>query len=99
MEALHRKYPDAPLLAVGFSAGGHVLLRHLARVGDGSPLLATALVSHCGDLIKEYKRAERTPGRPYIVALRHECKVNTRYKMFTTSTVLVRTLYYSSDLD
>lgn len=43
------KFPRAPIFAVAFSAGGHVLATYLAAVGDKSPLVAAVTVSGCFD--------------------------------------------------
>ncbi|MEJ2275353.1 MAG: alpha/beta fold hydrolase [Woeseiaceae bacterium] len=48
LDALHKQPADAenagPLLAVGFSLGGNVLLKYLGESGDNTPLRAAAAV-------------------------------------------------------
>ncbi|MPW30088.1 hydrolase [Agarivorans sp. B2Z047] len=41
---LHQQYPEAPLLALGYSLGGNMLVNYLAKTPD-SPLAAAAVVS------------------------------------------------------
>lgn len=47
---LQQLYPHTPLLAVGYSLGGNVLLKWLAEDGEQSPLLAGVAVSAPMDL-------------------------------------------------
>lgn len=42
--ALQLRFPGRPLLAIGYSLGGNVLLKHLGERGAGSPLRATTSV-------------------------------------------------------
>lgn len=68
---LQKKYPRAPIAAVGVSAGGHVLLRYLQATSTDCPLVAAVAISPCQDLIKETQRvrAEENPG--YMLFLRY----------------------------
>jgi len=45
IETLAQRFPGRPLLAVGYSLGGNMLVNYLARYGDDSGLQAAAVVS------------------------------------------------------
>jgi predicted alpha/beta-fold hydrolase len=49
-----KKFPEAPLAALGFSAGGHKLLKYLQFSGSKSPLVCAITVSAVMDLEKTY---------------------------------------------
>lgn len=50
LSRLRRRYPDAPLAAVGYSLGGNVLLKYLGETGERAPLAAACAVSVPFDL-------------------------------------------------
>jgi predicted alpha/beta-fold hydrolase len=50
LEMLRARFPHRPLAAVGVSLGGNVLLVHLGRRGDDTPLAAAAVISVPFDL-------------------------------------------------
>ncbi len=61
-----RRWPDAPLGAVGFSLGGNVLLKYLSEHGEGSPVRAAVAISVPYDLAAGSDELERTRmGRIY----------------------------------
>lgn len=45
IDLIAKRYPDAPLFAVGYSLGGSVLTHYLAQKGKDSPLTAASIVS------------------------------------------------------
>lgn len=45
LQTLHERYPQQPIQAVGFSLGANVLLHHLAKSHDSSPLRSGVAVS------------------------------------------------------
>lgn len=50
LDTIAAENPSAPIVAVAFSAGGHLLLRYLQTAGKSSPLAAAVTVSGCFDL-------------------------------------------------
>lgn len=49
-QQLHSQYPSTPLMAVGYSLGGNVLLKWLGEDGENSPLTAAVSISAPLDL-------------------------------------------------
>jgi predicted alpha/beta-fold hydrolase len=56
--ALRQRYPDAPLLAAGFSLGANVLTRYLGEEGDQCPVCAAVVVSNPLDLAESTRHLE-----------------------------------------
>lgn len=54
------KYPDAPLLGIGFSLGANVLTRYLAQEGDRSRLSAACILGCPWDLLANSNRLAST---------------------------------------
>ena len=50
-DELGSRFPDAPLLAVGFSAGSNVLVKYLGEAGGGSPFAGAVSVCNAYDLV------------------------------------------------
>ena len=77
---LRRRWPDAPLYAVGYSLGGNALLKYLGEAGEATPLAGALAV--CPPLVLEVgaTRLDRGPARLYrdhLLALmrrQHEAK-------------------------
>lgn len=65
LRLLAERYPRAPLLAVGFSLGGNVLLKYLGESGDAATLRAAVAVSVPFDLAAGAGSMERGMGRVY----------------------------------
>jgi len=66
---IQRRNPMAPLLAVAYSAGGHLLLKYLQAMGKKTPLVAAISCSGCFDLpytIENIKRNENVSYRLYL---------------------------------
>ena len=70
VERLKERFPDVPLLAIGFSLGGNVLLKLLGEWGDDTPIRAAVSVSAPFDLSRCVQRIERGFSRVYSVYLR-----------------------------
>jgi len=63
LEMLRARFPQRPLAAVGVSLGGNVLLVHLGRRGDDTPLAAAAVISVPFDLAAGSVALDRPVGR------------------------------------
>ena len=61
VDTLHKRYPRAPIVAIAYSAGAHVLLTYLQRKKKDTPLVGSVVVSAGFDLVKMMKYSE-TPG-------------------------------------
>jgi predicted alpha/beta-fold hydrolase len=66
VETLARRAPRAPLLAVGFSLGGNVLLKWLGEKGARSLVEAAATISVPYDLAAASRHMERGFSRVYV---------------------------------
>jgi predicted alpha/beta-fold hydrolase len=66
VETLARREPRAPLLAVGFSLGGNVLLKWLGEKGARSLVEAAATISVPYDLAAASRHLERGFSRVYV---------------------------------
>jgi len=62
---LRRRYPDRPLMAVGYSLGGNVLLKYLGESGAANALEAAAAVSVPFDLGAAANRLNRGTSKFY----------------------------------
>ena len=51
IEHIQRRFPIAPIVAVGYSAGGHLLASYLQAVGSETPLVAAVIASASFDLV------------------------------------------------
>ncbi|MBB4635107.1 hydrolase [Longimicrobium terrae] len=67
LDLLASRYPDAPLLAVGFSLGANVLIKHLGERGERTRIRAAVAVSVPYDLGRGSDKLDRTfMGRVYV---------------------------------
>ena len=64
-EQLQQRYPSTPLMAVGYSLGGNVLLKWLGEDAQESPLIAAVAVSAPMDLAASSRRIRRGLSRFY----------------------------------
>ncbi len=78
VERLCARFPGAPLVAVGFSLGGNVLLKLLGEWGDAAPIRAAASVSAPFDLSRCVRRIEQSGSRVYSVYLRRRLQAKLR---------------------
>jgi len=68
---IHKRYPRAPIVAVAFSAGAHVLLSYLEMVGRDTPLVGAAAVSPALDLVKMISHMEASANPSYRYAMEY----------------------------
>eukprot|EP01138_Halocafeteria_seosinensis_P000838 gb/GECG01000860.1/.p1 GENE.gb/GECG01000860.1/~~gb/GECG01000860.1/.p1 ORF type:complete len:674 (+),score=55.57 gb/GECG01000860.1/:1-2022(+) len=66
---IRERYPRAPLLAIGFSAGAHVLLSYLIEYRDKAPLVGAVVISPGLDLVKMITHLRRTNNTSYRMAM------------------------------
>ena len=57
------------MVAIGFSAGGHLLMRHLQTAGKQTPLVAAVTVSGCFDLLATMINVQDNENRAYEIFL------------------------------
>ena len=69
VDHIAERYPAAPMFAVAFSAGGHVLATSLAKVGRDTPIVAAVSVAGCFDFVKTWHYVENTQSRLYTNVL------------------------------
>jgi len=55
LQHIGNKAPHSPLIAVGWSAGGHLLLNYLGAVGKNTPLVCAAAISPATDFVQHGK--------------------------------------------
>lgn len=65
LEALRVKYPRAPMAAIGYSAGAHVLMTHLQSRGRSTPLVTAVCLSPAMDLVQMMKYSAVGNGGAY----------------------------------
>lgn len=66
---------SSPLCVVGWSAGGHMLVRMLQEVGKNTPLVAAISVSGCFDLPKVIDNISQNENPTYRLFLSQQLKV------------------------
>jgi len=64
-----RRNPLAPIIAIGYSAGGHQLLRYLQDVGKETALVAAMVVSACFDFVQAVHDVEENENVTYRLFL------------------------------
>ncbi|WP_295802404.1 hydrolase [uncultured Microbulbifer sp.] len=77
---LKERYPHTPLMAVGYSLGGNVLLKWLGEDGQRSPLAAAVAVSAPLDLHASCRRMGQGFSRVYQRHLLNSLKLSLRSK-------------------
>ena len=65
LQAIQRRHPRAPIIAVGYSAGAHVLLSYLETKQKNTPLVGAVAVSPALDLVKMITNARQSPIASY----------------------------------
>ncbi len=78
---LARRFPSSPLVCVGWSAGGHLLMRLLQDVGKDTPLVAAISVSGCFDLPRVIANVMASDNPTYRLFLSQQLKVCFRRHM------------------
>ncbi|GAA5523575.1 hypothetical protein Maes01_00123 [Microbulbifer aestuariivivens] len=79
-QQLRQRMPNTPLLAVGYSLGGNVLLKWLAEDGERSPLQAAAAVSPPMDLHACSRRINTGLSRVYQRHLLQSLRKSLQHK-------------------
>jgi predicted alpha/beta-fold hydrolase len=74
LEAIAADNPAAPMVAIAFSAGGHLLMRHLQTAGKGTPLVAAVTVSGCFDLLATMINVQDNENRAYELFLNSQVR-------------------------
>lgn len=69
LTTISARYPAAPIFAVGFSAGGHVLLSYLEAMGERVPLVGAVAISPALDLVKMIHHMRRHHNVSYRLAM------------------------------
>jgi hypothetical protein len=70
IEHIHATNPQAPLIAIAWSAGGHLLLKYLGTVGKATPLVAAITNSGCFDLMQACQDVYKSENASYKVFLK-----------------------------
>jgi len=63
--AVARRFPQAPIFVVAFSAGAHVLVTYLAHARKNTPVVAAVTVSGCLDFVRTWHYVEQTQSPLY----------------------------------
>ncbi|GMH81310.1 hypothetical protein TL16_g08888 [Triparma laevis f. inornata] len=69
MKRIREKYPEAPLSCVACSAGAHVLIPYLSKMGSSSPFICCVSISGCLDFERTYKFVSMTQNGSYRLML------------------------------
>lgn len=69
VEHIHATNPRAPLIAIAWSAGGHLLLKYLGSVGKDTPIVAAITNSGCFDLMQACQDVYKSENSSYKVFL------------------------------
>lgn len=80
LTAMHERFPRRPLLAIGYSLGGNVLLKYLGERGTATPLRAACAVSAPLDLAACAEQLNHGFARVYRDRLLKELLGNTLRK-------------------
>ena len=75
IDHISAKYPESPLVAVAWSAGGHMLMRFLSEVGKSTPLVAAISLSGVFDLSRVIANIMKTDNPMYRVFLSQQLKI------------------------
>jgi len=83
VEHIQRRNPKAPVAAVGYSAGGYLLMRYVATYGESVPLACAITVSGCFDFVKAFECVRDNENPSYNIFLDlQERKVIRRHVKF-----------------
>ena len=72
---LHLKYVQSPLVAVAYSAGGHILTKYLQDAGKTSPLSAAVSNSGCFDFVSAVANVETNENPSYKIFLNSQFRI------------------------
>ena len=62
---IQRNNPKALMAAIGYSAGGHLLMRYVSTYGDAVPLSCAITVSGCFDFVKAFESVSNNENPSY----------------------------------
>ncbi len=74
-DRLHDQNPNAPIVAVAYSAGGHILMRYLQEAGKACPLSAAVTNSGCFDFVEAVKNVKNNENPSYKIFLNAQFKI------------------------
>eukprot|EP00462_Mataza_sp_D1_P018475 CAMPEP_0175134140 /NCGR_PEP_ID=MMETSP0087-20121206/8023_1 /TAXON_ID=136419 /ORGANISM="Unknown Unknown, Strain D1" /LENGTH=453 /DNA_ID=CAMNT_0016416689 /DNA_START=216 /DNA_END=1577 /DNA_ORIENTATION=- len=66
---LHKTNPRAPIIAIAWSAGGHLLLKYLGKVGKNTPVVAAISLSGCFDFVQAVSDVQANESASYRLFL------------------------------
>jgi len=69
IQNIQRNNPKAPMAAIGYSAGGHLLMRYVSSYGDAVPLSCAITVSGCFDFVKAIECVTNNENPSYKIFL------------------------------
>lgn len=69
VEHIQATNPKAPIAAVGYSAGGYILMRYLSAYGDAVPLSCAVTVSGCFDFVQAFEDVVDNENTSYEIFL------------------------------
>lgn len=69
IQNIQRNNPKAPMAAIGYSAGGHLLMRYVSSYGDAVPLSCAITVSGCFDFVKAFECVSNNENPSYKIFL------------------------------
>ena len=75
VDYISQQHPSSPLCVVGWSAGGHMLVQMLQKVGKNTPLVAAISVSGCFDLPAVIQNVSKSENPTYRLFLSQQLKV------------------------
>ena len=78
IECIATENPSAPICAVAFSAGGHLLFKYLQEVGSETPLVAAVTVSGCFDLRGAIRNVKENENGAYELFLNKQLRLCVR---------------------
>ncbi len=81
LEHVQSRNPLAPIVAVAYSAGGHLLLKYLQDAGKKTPLVAAISCSGCFDLENCVKNIAENENPTYLMYLNEQALVCARRHM------------------
>lgn len=85
LQLIQQRYPQSPLIAVGFSLGGNVLAKYCGEVGEHNPLTAAMVIGAPLHLASSAERINQGFSKRYQAYLLGRLKRNLQRKMQQTN--------------